>query len=467
MIQNFAAKILFSSIILITFFMGQGIASIGIVVGCIFLINELIQKRAESIGIFFLLMYLYIGIKPISAIPFQYIDDKNQEGENRGVQIFTLPVHTITINFGSFEVSLSFIVGIFFFSYLTYVSIYKPSLLSGLPKLLIILFLLAFIPSIIGFLIANSKGVNGSLAATKTLLGLSVVFFGYIFAKEKSSEIYKIFFLLKKRYIYVLAFLQLVGLMYNHILFIYIGIAASIAVYVLLIEKNIFKFLVLLLSIFLSSIYNTFTIILIPLVSGLITFFFLKNFTFRIRDMLPKIGFVFYFLFLFFILSVPQQQISLHENASTEGRLYNKIFGDRYFIWSGYIEDIKEENPFFIVPKEAIKFDTVYETETTSSIGAHNSLIQLLYYYGVVLGSILFLILFFIINKMIVSSKFLPLHIQAIALGLFSVFIVFGLTGHSIITHDASLFFWLFVGLITGLGEQMKLVRIQYLSNKP
>jgi len=57
---------------------------------------------------------------------------------------------------------------------------------------------------------------------------------------------------------------------------------------------------------------------------------------------------------------------------------------------------------------------------------------------------------------MLVYSKYLPKYIQAIALGLFSTFIVFGLTGHSIITHAASMFFWLFVGLITGLGEQMK-----------
>jgi hypothetical protein len=173
-------------------------------------------------------------------------------------------------------------------------------------------------------------------------------------------------------------------------------------------------------------------------------------------EFLPKLGLIISLIFLVSILSVPKDKISLKEESTTENRLYNKIYGDRYFVWRSYIEEIKDENIFFVIPKENITLETVYDTEVDVVFGAHNTLIQLLYYFGVFWGSLIFLLLFFLMSKMIQVSWHLPKFIQAIAIGLLSTFIVFGLTGHSIVTHTASLLFWLFVGYLTGLGESFK-----------
>jgi hypothetical protein len=449
-------KLLLSFFVFLSFFMGNEIAWMGLIFGSFFLIFELMQKKYETAVIFFILMYIYIGLKPIPGYFFQYQESVNQYGEGRGVYNLILPEYAMNFSFGSFDLSLPLIAGLFFCAFLLYNIFLNFQIFSEIPKFLVITFLLLFIPSIIGFLIAASMDINGSLAPTKVLLGLSAVFYGYVFAKTRKEDSYRLLLQLKNKYVYVLAFLLLAGLMYNHILFIYLGVAASIAVYVLLYEKNVIKFIVLVISILIGSYNNTFTIMLIPIFCALITLLSLKLFSLRIRDMLPKLGFVFYITFLFLILSVPKQEVELQEQSDIEGRLYNKIYADRLFIWSSYLKEIKKEPLFLVIPKESISLETIKETERDISYGAHNSLIQLLYFFGVVYGSILFLILFYLINKMIICSKYLPLHVQTIALGLFGVFVVFGLTGHSIVSHAAGLFFWLFVGIILGLGVQMK-----------
>lgn len=454
--QNLTWKSILTYIFVLTLFLDKNTAGFGIIIGSIFLIAELINKRFESIVFFFILMYVYIGLKSIPGFSFQYIEAVNQEGENRLVPILVLPEFFPEFNLGFFDLSIPLILSTFFFSYFLITLFRKPNLFVGLNKYYIILFALICIPAIIGFIIATLDDINGSLAATKSLFGLSVVFFGFIYAKLKRHDTFKILFLLKTKYIYVLAFLLIVGLMYNHIIFIYLGVASSIAVYVLLIEKKYLKFSCILLSIYLGTVNTTFTIVLIPIVCGLLTAFSISLFSFNIIKLLPKIGFIVYIGFMAFVLSAPKQNIKLQDDTSTEGRLYNKIYGDRYFVWSSYIEEIEQANPLLVIPQETIELNTVNDKEYDVSFGAHNSLIQLIYYFGIIYGGILFIILFYIIDKMITYSKYLPKFIQSIAMGLFGVFLVFGLTGHSIVTHAASLFFWLFVGLVTGLGVQME-----------
>ncbi|MFA6400489.1 MAG: hypothetical protein WCX31_02520 [Salinivirgaceae bacterium] len=399
MINTITFKILLSFLIFISFFLGKEIAGFSIIVGSAFIIHELIQKKIESIGIFFILMYIYTGLNSIPEFAFQYIEAMSPDNKARGVSILILPEYYFNLNVGIFDLSLLFIVSMFFFAYFLFVLFNNSSLLTGLPKPLIILFALSFVPTLFGFFIAASKGVNGSMMALRCLFGLSVMFFGYSYALLKKRDIRRVFYLLTRNYIYVLAFLLIVGLMYNHILFIYLGVAAAVAVYVLLFEKNKIKFTLLLISIFMGSFNNTFTIMLIPLVSGLVTFLSFTLLSYKVRDMLPKIGFIFYILFLGFIISVPKQQIKLQDKTTLDGRLYNKIYGDRFFVWTSYLEEIKKANPFFVVPKETIKLETVNKTEKDISFGAHNSLIQLLYYYGVIYGSILFIILFMSLIK--------------------------------------------------------------------
>jgi hypothetical protein len=318
------------------------------------------------------------------------------------------------------------------------------------------LFALAYIPTIIGFIIAAKRGIDGSMAPLKCLFNLTTIFYGYTYSILKKDDVLKVIFYLKKRYIYVLSVLMIIGLMYNHILFIFLGIAASTAVYILLFEKNIIKFFLLLLAIYIGSVKSTFTILLIPLVSGLITYLSFTLFSSKVRNILPKLGLLIYIVFLAFVLTTPKEQIKLREKTTVENKLYNKIYGDRFFVWYSYLEVIKKNNPFFVVPRKTIELETVYDTEEQINFGAHNSLIQVLYYFGVVYGVIIFIILFYFMNMMMANSSYLPKFIQSMVYGFFSTFIVFGLTGHSIITHAASLFFWLFVGIIVGLGQQYK-----------
>jgi len=454
--QNLKWKRILIYILVLTLFLGKGIAGFGIIIGSIFLIIELINKKFESIEFFFILMYVYVGLKSIPGFSFQYIEAVNQVGENRLVPILILPEFFPEFNLSFFSLSIPLILSVFFFSYFLFMLFSRPDLFYGLNRFYIILFALICIPAIIGFVKATLNGVNGSLAATKSLFELSVVFFGFIYARLRSRDTFKLLFLLKHKFIYVLAFLLIVGLMYNHIVFIYLGVASSIAVYVLLIEKRYLKFSFLILSIFLGTVNTTFTIVLIPVVCGLLTALSIRLFSFNIRKWLPRIGFIIYIGFMILVLSEPKQSIKLQDETSTEGRLYNKIYGDRYFVWTSYIEQIILANPFLVIPQEDIKLNTVNDTEREVSFGAHNSLIQLIYYFGIIYGSILFLILYYILSRMIFYSKYLPKFVQSIAMGLFGVFLVFGLTGHSIVSHAACLFFWLFVGLVTGLGVQVR-----------
>jgi hypothetical protein len=458
MIKELHAKLILSFLIVFSLFLGKDISKIGIIVGSVFIISELLRKKIELIGLLFILTYVYTGLKsfPFSWNTFHFVEALNTDGEGRGVFIFILPEYFMNLNLGSFNISFPFVIRIFFFIYFFYTIFNNYNLFAKLPIPLIVLFALFYIPTIIGFIIAAKRGTDGSLAPLKCLFNLTTIFYGYTYSILKKDDVLKVIFYLKKRYIYVLSALMIVGLMYNHILFIFLGIAASTAVYILLFEKNIIKFFLLLLAIYIGSVKSTFTILLIPLVSGLITYLSFTLFSSKVRNILPKLGLLIYIVFLAFVLTTPKEQIKLREKTTVENKLYNKIYGDRFFVWHSYLEVIKKNNPFFVVPRKTIELETVYDTEQEISFGAHNSLIQVLYYFGVVYGVIIFIILFYFMNMMMANSSYLPKFIQSMVYGLFSTFIVFGLTGHSIITHAASLFFWLFVGIIVGLGQQYK-----------
>ncbi len=459
--SNRNIKYILSLIIFITFFLGESIASLGLIIGSIFLIKELINRKYEAISILFIIFYIEIGLKSVPGYPFQYIEALNQNGDKRPVSFLILPEYISVINFGSFDISIHLLVSIFFFVYYIYLAFATPFILSGLSKVVIYLFAFLFIPSILCFIIASFLGINGALAATKALMGLTVFFYGYAFGKQKSRTSMQLLIQLKNKYIYILAVLLVIGLVYNHIVFLYIGVATSLGIYILVYDKEKLKFLLILVSVYLGTIKNTFTIMLIPITSGIITYFSLKFFKRPIIEFLPKLGLIVSIAFLGLILSIPKEDIQLKENITTEDRLYNKIFGDRYFVWTSYLEEIKDNNIFFAIPEEKVKLETVYETEEEVFFGAHNTLIQLLYYFGIVPGGILFLALFYFINKMIIGLRYLPKVVKSIAYGLLGVFIIFSLTGHSIVTHASSIFFWLFVGIIAGLGEYAKIDRLK------
>jgi len=295
--------------------------------------------------------------------------------------------------------------------------------------------------SIFGLYLAIQQGIfsaGGITVGLRIVLSLGVLLFPV--AIEPIELKYQLSRIMKLSIV-----LFLLGLMNAHWVFVSIAFPAII----LFSKERIFwKILsVLMIAIVLLS-NSSFTSIIIPLLAMLLIWFYSvkqrysKQYNaFKIKST-PLLLYLFFPIYIVF-LTVSQKLMTFAQIIGSD-RFLSKLFDDRGSIWIFTIALIQKSN-FFIVPagRDILTLDYGKKGYSEWGAGAHNIFLEIVRQDGLLVFIILFIILSSVFWKLHSHFEFNNNISKNILLAFIAVYMVFGLTGNSLVYDGVGFLFWL------------------------
>lgn len=311
---------------------------------------------------------------------------------------------------------------------------------------IVFFWILALILSFYGLYLAKISGIDsagGLTVGLRITLSLGVLLFPILINQE---ELYG-----KLRSIIKISIvLFLFGLLNEHWLFISVAFPAII---LFSNEKKIWKFLSVLMICVLMFLGSTFTIKLILIVSILITGFHKVKrdkhsgfYQLRINPTL-LLGYLLFPIYIVF-LTISQTLMPIVNVYGSE-RFISKLFEDRGLLWVFTLNLIRNSN-FFVVP--AARDISVINYHVSGSknweAGAHNIYLEIARQNGFFVFLILFLIVSLFLWNLQKTLYFENRLLMNTCLGLMAVYLVYGLTGNSLVYDGVGFLFWLIFGQV-------------------
>ena len=341
------------------------------------------------------------------------------------------------------------------------------------PKIILNLWLIAFIPALIGFfwgyILHNENWTRG----LRFLMISGSFFYGFIFVKNWPKEGSRVLIKLLIPFVTVMLFLMNFAIYWSHHGFLFIAIGGAFSFYLLFlngINNKILGFILLIL-VLRYSILSSITIIGIGILSIVFSFFANvhkiggKKIGNKILKAIPNLLLIFSLIFTFSIaylgyyLDISFFNIDSSEFTSFSDRVIYKTIADRLPFWFAAFEQIVS-GPYLIVPSGRILFvNTVfYGMDYEWIVGAHNVFLESIRNTGLFVGLIIISIYIFAlkenINVIVKSNDKILKTLSAAILGV-------GLSGMT--TGDfpgdmtVGFFIWSLAGVSSGL----------YLNSKP
>lgn len=306
----------------------------------------------------------------------------------------------------------------------------------------VLLWTLALLISIYGLYLSQIHGhtsEGGLTVGLRIVLSMGVLLFP-VFIEQK--ELYHQLSGIMKLSIVLFLF----GLLNAHWLFVTVAFPAII----LFSDENRFwKFLSLSMIGIIVFLGSTFTLKFIFIFSILLVWFHkIKgssniNGIFRLR-INPVLLIAYLFFPIYIVILTVSQKIMPIAQAIGSDLFLSKLFDDRGTIWFFSLDLIQKSN-FFIVPagRDIITYDYGIIGEKEWGAGAHNIFLEIARQNG----TFVFLIIFFLIavffremNKTLLFQNKLLMNAS---IGFIAVYMVFGLTGNSLIYDGVGFLFWL------------------------
>lgn len=306
----------------------------------------------------------------------------------------------------------------------------------------VLLWTLALLISIFGLYLSQIHGYTsegGITVGLRIVLSMGVLLIP-VFIEQK--ELYHQLSGLMKLSIVLFLF----GLLNAHWLFVTVAFPAII----LFSDENRFwKFLSLSVIGIIAFLGSTFTLKFILIFSILLVWFHkIKgssniNGIFRLR-INPVLLIAYLFFPIYIVILTVSQKIMPIAQAIGSDRFLSKLFDDRGTLWLFSLDLIQKSN-FFIVPagRDIITYDYGIIGEKEWGAGAHNIFLEIARQNG----TFVFLIIFFLIavffREMNKTLLFQNKLLKNASIGFIAVYMVFGLTGNSLIYDGVGFLFWL------------------------
>jgi len=405
-------------------------AAVGTVLASIYIFYKVVFLFRLDILSLFLLLLPSIALRQ-NDIFFQIA--QNQFGESGWLQLF-IPTLKNSVIIGPMAVSPHL-----------FAAIAVPFRLIKFKKQVRVkyfsLWALALIISIYGLYLATVLGITsagGITVGLRIVLTMGVLLIP-VFTEPK--ELYRQLSGIMKLSIILFLF----GLLNGHWLFVSLTFPAVI---LFSDEKRFWKFLSLLMICIIFIFGNTFTLKFILIFSILLVWFHKEKKSktgdiFRLR-INPLLLLVYLFFPIYIVFLTVSQKIMPIAQAIGSDRFLSKLFDDRGTIWLFTFNLIRKSN-FFFVPagRDIIIYDYGKIGEMEWEAGAHNIFLEIARQNG----TFVFLILFFLIavffreiNKTLLFQNKLLLNLS---IGFIAVYMVFGLTGNSLVYDGVGFLFWL------------------------
>lgn len=417
--------------ILLLFLQFTPIAAVGTVMASLYVFFRVaFLSKIDVLSLFLLL---------IPSIVFRQNDvffqlSQNQFGETGWIQFF-IPSLKSSVIIGPLAVSThlfaALAVPVRLFRFINKIS----------NLILMMTWIVALALSILGLYFAISQGftsTGGITVGLRIVLSLGVLLFPLaIVATEFKYQLYGI--------IKLSIVLFLLGLMNGHWVFVSLTFPAVILFSKERMSWKILSILMIAITVFLPS---TFTIKLIPIFSIFLMWFYSKNQRKSTQHNVFKMGSIPVSVYLFFpiyivFLTISQKLMPIAQAIGSD-QFLTKLFEDRGSIWLYSFDLIKKSN-FFIVPagRDIETYGYGINGIQYWGAGAHNIFLEIARQNGFTSFSLLFILiaaLFWTLRKI---DFFYDNLFSNIVVAFIAVYMVFGLTGNSLVYDGVGFLFWL------------------------
>lgn len=304
-----------------------------------------------------------------------------------------------------------------------------------------ILWAFAFVISIYGLYLSASLGLTsegGITVGLRITLSMGVLLFPAVIEKRELSN--QLSAVIKLSII-----LFLFGALNNHWLFV------SIVFPVVLLfsdEKPFWKLLSIIMIGIIVFFPSSFTIKLSLLLSICLVWYyspkkhkFYEHFRLRIK---PIVLVAYLFFPIYIVLLTISQKIMPIAQAIGSERFLFKLFDDRGSIWMFTLDLIRKSN-FFIVPsgRDIYTFNYNSAGESEWGAGAHNIFLEIARQNGTLVFLIIFIMIIVLFRNLCKTTFFYDKLQLNLIVGFIAVYMVYGLTGNSLIYDGVGFMFWL------------------------
>lgn len=408
----------------------EPISIVGLFLGCIYIFYKIaFVREIDLVSIFILLLpsiaFGYDIVKP---------DLNNNEFNNSWIKIY-FPSTTLVYIIGSAAISIPFCAAlavpirlILFFK-------------KNNHTFLVLFWFGSLAISIIGLLLAiynNQVSSGGLTVGLRIVLSLGVLLFPLSINLKNTEKqinlIVKISLIL-----FVLGFLN--GF-WKFIVF-------SFPSYLIFSEKSKHWKAIGFLSLFIILYFNFSFTLLLTSICSLIFLLFYNNkevYSYLTNYKLSRF-FLFFSPIILMLLFVTYDYFFADNGIFIHSERFNsKLFYDRVPIWTFTLDLIINSNVFIVqAARDIVVIDYTKIGEDIWGIGAHNIYLEMARHLGLLTTIILTTIIYKIFIKAIVNTK-VNRKINKFILSLFSVYLVWGLTGNALIYDGVGFFFWLIIG---------------------
>mgnify|MGYP000156237467 CR=1 FL=1 len=420
------------------------------VVGAVVFYKVAFTKHIDIVSIFILLL---------PSIAFRTIPENidilyNQQDSNNWIKVY-FPTITNVFMLGPIAVSPNLMAA---FAVPVRLLI---NLKTQTNKILSLFWLVCLLISIYGLFLAldmDSKSDGGLTVGIRIAMSIGAILFP--FAIEKSNLETQILLIAKFSLIFFI-----IGILNNQWVFV---TAAFPAFIMFSDEKSIWKILSTIILIIMISFSFTFTLKLTAIISFIILLFYnrkkLSSFFFN-NNLRKYLLFLFPILFMSFIVFY-DVNISISGNNTVTDRFLYKLLEDRGTLWK-YSMDLILNSDFFLVPaaRDIAVWDYSAIGEGSWGIGSHNIYLEIARQLGL-FSTIIITVIFgyFLITgvKLVKRNVLLSQYLFA----LIASYLVFGLTGNSLVYDGVGFLYWLIVGQIYQVGVIMFKTEVQPAYNK-
>lgn len=354
---------------------------------------------------------------------------------------------------------------------------YPKSYLSEIPTVIFWLWIIAFIPVVIGFYLGFQTRNPNWTRGLRFLMIIGSYFYGFIIVKKWPSADSRILYSMLLPFVVVMLILMNFRIYWSHHGFLFLGIGGAFSVYFFRSSRfnnRLFGLLLLFLTCW-YAVLGSFTTLFIALVSILLAYMGTRNRPLLICGFLacacgkkPKsfkhfvkltgtlailaiLCFSICIGVLGYYLELDHSHASLYYAGTVSQRFQGKLFFDRLPFWHAALKQIVT-NPYFIVPSGQPLQLNIPGLPEVWTVGAHNSALEVVRLNGLFAGSIMLLILFYALKKLLsVLTKSKDLILTCLAAALLGTAVVGMTMGDFPVDQTVGVWLWSLASVCYGL----------------
>lgn len=307
---------------------------------------------------------------------------------------------------------------------------------------------IALVISIVGLYMSVTnrlESAGGLTVGVRIVLSIGVLLFPLVVDRKK-------IYLQLRQIISFSAILFFIGILNDHWIFVFAGTVPVLLFYE---NKTIYKVASLVAIIILLFFDFTFTIKITTLLSVIICLLIKSRNT---TEFLFFNSYFFKYVLITFpilvvIFSISGYLDDFFRIVNLE-EVSNKFFTDRMPIWTQAFHFILESNPLVVPAGRPLLLEN-YKVigESEWGAGAHNIYLEVTRQIGFVSSLIVFSIILITLYRIFLNLKFYPKIFVVFFFSMLSVYMIYGLTGNSLVYDGVGFMYWLIIGQIAKLKQ--------------